>query len=63
MHSKPPRDPSLSLALSQDLPGEGDGQAHPSCSHGALGSETWGFSLWSLEAAAGLTCQQGSKRP
>ena len=42
MHSKPPRDPSLSLTVATTSPAGGS-QAHPSCSHGTLGSEAVGF--------------------
>lgn len=42
MHSKPPRDPSLSLTVATTSPAGGS-QAHSSCSHGTLGSEAVGF--------------------
>ena len=37
-----PRDPSLSLTVATTSPAGGS-QAHPSCSHGTLGSEAVGF--------------------
>ena len=42
MRSRPPRTPSLSLTVAMTSP-VGGSQAHPSCSHGTLGSEAGGY--------------------
>ena len=42
MCSKPPRTPSLPLTVARTSP-VGGSQAHPSCSHGTLGSEAVGY--------------------
>lgn len=56
---KAPRDPSLSL-IAHDLPAGRQSSFLLTWNPGLRGC---GVShLWSLEAAAGLTCQQGSKR-